>query len=152
MKAILEVFTEGIELPWRDVDKGWISMLAENICGILAIEDVSLSLIMTNDECIREINREFRKKDSPTDVLSFAYMDDDDGFPHEEGGIDELGDIYISLEKAAEQSLEYGVTLKDELKRLLIHGMLHLIGYDHEKSVEEEDIMRAKEEEIFALV
>ncbi|MCL1911422.1 MAG: rRNA maturation RNase YbeY [Leptospirales bacterium] len=152
MKAILEVFTEGIELPWRHLDEGRILTLAENICGILAIEDVSLSLIMTNDECIRKINREFRKKDSPTDVISFAYADDDDDFPHGEGGIDELGDIYISLERTAEQSVEYGVSLEDEFKRLLIHGILHLIGYDHEKSVEEENIMQAKEEEIFALV
>jgi len=152
MKAALEIFTEGIEFPWRGVDEDWLSALAENICGILAIKDVSLSLIMTNDEYIREINREYRKKDLPTDVLSFAYMDDGDSFPHTGEGMDELGDIYISLEMAAKQSLEYGVTLRDELKRLLIHGMLHLIGYDHEKSIEEKNSMQTKEEEIFALV
>jgi len=153
MKALFEVFTEDVELPWRDIDRGWLLALTGSICGILAIENVSLSVIMTNDECIRKINREYRKKDLPTDVISFAYMmDDDDDFPRAEDGMEELGDVYISLERAAEQSLEYGVSLKDELKRLLIHGILHLIGYDHEKSVEEENIMQAKEEEIFALI
>ena len=152
MKAESEVFTENIELPWRDIDEGWLLTLAEKICEFLVIEDVRLSLIMTNDEYIREINKKYRKKDSPTDVTSFAYMDDEDDFPNIEGAADELGDIYISLERANEQALEYGVTLKEELKRLLIHGILHLIGFDHEKSAEEENIMQAKEEEIFASI
>ena len=148
----LKIFTEGIELPWRSIDENWLLKLAKNIYEILEIEGLSLSLIMTNDEYIKKINKEYRKEDLPTDVISFAYMDEDDDFPCMVELLDELGDIYISLERAAAQSLEYGVTLEDELKRLLIHGMLHLIGYNHEKSVEEENIMRTKEEEIFALV
>ncbi|MCL2025668.1 MAG: rRNA maturation RNase YbeY [Leptospirales bacterium] len=152
MKTRLKIFTEGIELPWRSVDENRLLKLAENICDILEIENLTLSLIMTDDEYIKKINKEYRREDSPTDVISFAYIDDNDDFPCAVGLVDELGDIYISLERAAEQSLEYGVSLEDELKRLLIHGILHLIGYDHEKSVEEENIMRTKEEEIFALV
>jgi probable rRNA maturation factor len=80
-------------------------------------------------------------------VISFAYRDD--LFPGINGEIEELGDIYISLEKASEQSLDYEVSLKDELKRLLVHGILHLIGYDHEISDKEDKRMRDMEDKIF---
>jgi probable rRNA maturation factor len=63
--------------------------------------------------------------------------------------MEELGDIYISLETASKQALEYEVTLVEEIKRLIIHGALHLLGYDHEKSPEEEKRMNSLEEEIF---
>jgi probable rRNA maturation factor len=86
-------------------------------------------------------------KDSPTDVISFAYREDP--FPEAETEVEDLGDIYLSLDRAAQQSVEYGVTLREEVKRLMIHGILHLIGYDHERSAEDEETMRAKEDEIF---
>jgi probable rRNA maturation factor len=155
MKALIEVFTEDIELPWRGIDEMWLSALGGKICGALALRNAVISLIMTNDEYIKEINKKYRKKNAPTDVISFAYMEDmedEDPFPHGETETEELGDIYISLERAAEQSFEYGVSLKDEVKRLLIHGILHLTGYDHEKSEEEGGIMRAKEDELFEIM
>jgi probable rRNA maturation factor len=150
LKARVEVFTEGVDLPFRDIDGVWAAKLSEAVCGALNLEDVAISVILTDDDCIRSVNNQYRMKDRPTDVISFAYREDP--FPEAETEVEELGDIYISLERAAEQSVEYEVTLKEEVKRLLIHGILHLIGYDHERSIEDEETMRAKEEEIFDAV
>jgi probable rRNA maturation factor len=149
-KARVEAFTEGIDLPFRDIDGAWVRELSEAICAALALEDVSISVILTDDDCIRSVNNQYRAKDRPTDVISFAYREDP--FPEAETEMEELGDIYLSLERAAEQAVEYEVTLKEEVKRLLIHGILHLIGYDHERSAEDEETMRAKEEEVFDAV
>ena len=146
MKAI-EVFTEEIEFPWKDIDENWLIKIGESICEKLLLSNVTISLIMTSNEYIKNINRDFRKKDTPTDVISFAYREEP--FPQAEEEIEELGDIYISLERALEQSVEYEVTLKEEVKRLLVHGILHLIGYDHETSPKDEETMRAKEDELF---
>ena len=78
--------------------------------------DVSL----VNDREIRKLNREFRKKDKPTDVLSFAY---------DQKGI--LGDVVISRDTAKRNAKQFGLTYRKELKRLIIHGILHVLGYDH---------------------
>ena len=105
-------------------------------------KDVYVSLFFTNNEKIREINKEYRDKDKETDVISFAYLE-----TGEEGPYEVLGDIIISVEKAEEQANEYGHSLKREFYYLLVHGILHLLGYDH---IEDEDKkeMREKEEEI----
>ena len=149
MKAI-EVFTEEIEFPWKDIDENWLIKIGESICEKLFLSNVTISLIMTSNEYIKNVNRDYRKKDTPTDVISFAYREEP--FPQGDEEIEELGDIYISLERALEQSVEYEVTLKEEVKRLLIHGILHLIGYDHETSPKDEETMRAKEDELFESV
>lgn len=144
----IEVFTEELELPWREINEDWTCSLGEKVCSLLDLDKVTISVIFTTDSFIHGINRDYRKKDMPTDVISFAYRED--RFPGEEmEEIEELGDIYISLERAAVQAVEYEVSLQDEVKRLLIHGILHLVGYDHERSPEDEEIMRGKEDEIF---
>lgn len=144
----IEIFTEGnVSLPFNDIDEKFFSMIADRSLTQTATDNVSINLILTDNEYIKTINNEYRGKDTPTDVISFAYRDDP--FPVIEDTIEELGDIYISLEKASEQAVEYGTTLADELKRLIIHGILHLLGYDHEKSEEEEKRMNALEEKIF---
>lgn len=102
-----------------------------------------LSVTFTDDEGIKELNREHRGRDKPTDVLSFPM--------YEAGELPEnlpeiaLGDIVISLERAREQSAAYGHSYKREVAFLTIHSMLHLLGYDHEKSEKEELEMRAKQ-------
>jgi len=143
----IEIFTEGdISLPFKDLSEDFVCKASLDTLKHLELENVSISLILSDNEYIHTINKEYRKKDNPTDVISFAYREDP--FPEIETEIEELGDIYLSLEKALEQSIEYEVTLEDEVKRLLIHGILHLIGFDHEKSDEDEKTMRDKEEEI----
>ena len=147
---VIEVFTEEIEFPWKDIDENWLIKIGESICEKLFLSNVTISLIMTSNEYIKNVNRDYRKKNTPTDVISFAYREEP--FPQGDEEIEELGDIYISLERALEQSVEYEVTLKEEVKRLLIHGILHLIGYDHETSPKDEETMRAKEDELFESV
>lgn len=88
-----------------------------------------VSVLFVNDEKIHVLNRDYRGKDRPTDVLSFASLDgnDDENFI-----FTSLGDIVISLETAPKQAIEYKTTFNEELIRLLTHGTLHLVGFDHE--------------------
>ena len=81
-------------------------------------EDLDISLVFVDNTEIKKINKKWRKKDSPTDVLSFALSEN-------------VGEIFISCEKAKIQALQYKVTQKNEIKRLIIHGCLHLLGYTH---------------------
>lgn len=96
-----------------------------------------ISLLITNDETIHLLNKEYRQKDKPTDVLSFPMEDDI-----------MLGDIVISLDTAKNQAQEREIGLEREIAFLFIHGLLHLLGYDHETSVEDEKEMFALQEEI----
>lgn len=104
--------------------------------------DYYLSLLIADNKIIKQINKEYRNKDTETDVISFAYNETENI-----GGLNVLGDIIISLEKVKNQSKEYGHSEEREFYYVLCHGMLHLLGYDH---MEEEDkkIMRKREEEI----
>jgi probable rRNA maturation factor len=102
----------------------------------------SLSLTLVDDAAIREVNREHRGKDKPTDVLSFPMFEGDD-VPHD--GVERmLGDVVVSVETARRQAAEYDATLQRELYRLLIHGLLHVLGHDHEEAVERAE-MEAQE-------
>ncbi|XDU65086.1 rRNA maturation RNase YbeY [Leptotrichia sp. HSP-342] len=103
-----------------------------------------LSLLITTNDEIQKINREYRQKDIPTDVISFAYNETENF-----GVVNMLGDIVISIERVKEQSSEYRHSDEREFYYVLCHGMLHLLGYDH---IEEEDkvVMRRREEEILS--
>lgn len=113
-------------------------------------DDTEVGITLVDDERIHEINREYRNVDRPTDVISFALDDDleDSDEPELIDGPEEhlLGDIIISVETANRQGEEFGHGLEREIVYLAVHGLLHLLGYDH--MVEEDKvIMRAKEEE-----
>jgi probable rRNA maturation factor len=127
---------------------------ALKIEGFETPSEVSV-LLVENDE-IRGINREFRAKDSVTDVLSFPMLHMEDGKILEEpgacdmeGGRVFLGDIVISVPKALEQAQNYGHSPQRELAFLTVHGLLHLLGYDHKKP-EQEEVMLARQERILA--
>ncbi len=113
-----------------------------------------VSLTFTDNMGIRELNKKFRQIDRETDVLSFPLFDFEG--ETEEPPIDEivhnLGDIVISLEKAKEQAEEYGHSFEREVAFLCVHSMLHLLGYDHERSEEEDREMRAKQTEIMKIM
>ena len=102
-----------------------------------------------DNEAIRELNREYRDKDSATDVLSFPMYEADEPIDDEEEIL--FGDIVISLERAQEQAAEYGHSLKREVMYLLVHGLLHLAGYDH-MGEEDKKQMREKEEKLLAKI
>ena len=108
------------------------------------IRDVEVSMTFTDNEGIRELNREHRNIDRPTDVLSFPMFEADE----EPQGM--LGDIVISLERAREQADTYGHSFEREVAFLCVHSMLHLLGYDHELGEEEDADMRRRQREIMA--
>ena len=108
--------------------------------------DVEASVTFTNNEGIRELNREYRNIDRATDVLSFPQINYDDGEDISDGEM--LGDIVISLERAREQAEEFGHSFERECAFLCAHSTLHLLGYDHELSDEDDADMRRRQREI----
>ena len=127
--------------------------LLAKTCKYLNIQaDLIVSVTICDNNFIQEMNKEYRNIDRPTDVISFAFMDNDKMMKkmlHTSGSL-ALGDIYISYEKASEQAKEYSHTMKREFSFLFVHGLLHLLGYDH-MSKEEEDIMFPLQEKILSL-
>ena len=107
-----------------------------------------VSVTVVDNEAIREINREHREIDRPTDVLSFPMFDED----FDDGELCILGDIVLSLEKAVEQAEAYGHSLRREVAFLTVHSVLHLLGFDHEEGKAEESEMFETQEEILAIM
>lgn len=138
---------------FSEEETGWMIDLLQVAKEKLNLDDsIEVSVTFVDNDKIREINKEYRDKDAVTDVISFAVEDDEDDvfslleLEGEEITRD-LGDIFISYDKAVEQAEEYGHSLKREIGFLLVHGFLHLNGYDH-MSLSEEKIMFALQEEI----
>ena len=129
------------EIVYEDIEKYIIDVLTKEY---KSDREVYVSVLLTGNEEIQRVNRDFRDKDMPTDVISFAYHDNDEA---DNGLYDSLGDIIISLERVEEQRKDYGHSFKREFYYVLTHGLLHLMGYDHMEE-EEKKVMRAKEEEI----
>ena len=109
------------------------------------LENTSFNLIIVDNNYIHELNKKYRNIDRPTDVITFALEDENSVIIPNEERI--LGDIYISIDKAREQSKEYQHSLLRELSFLAVHGFYHLLGYDHQTK-EEEKIMFQKQEEV----
>lgn len=128
-----------LDLVKKDLD-AFLSYLGEK-------RDFSLSFI--TDEEIQSLNREYRDIDSPTDILTFALTDGEQ-FPVMDEEEEEMGDIFISIDSMERNAKEFNVTPEEELKRLLLHGLLHLRGLDHKTNdfstepmlIEQERILR----------
>lgn len=99
----------------------------------LGLHEAELSLLLCDDETIHALNRDYRHKDKPTDVLAFALREG----PHAEHAGDALGDVVISIDTARRQADEHGRALITEVHFLLAHGLLHLLGFDHRNRTEE---------------
>ena len=130
---------------------------AVRLLATMNLDRSELSVLIVNDEKIRRLNREFRGKDAPTDVLSFSQLEEVDGPVLDPCGITNaretiLGDVIISIDTALRQADEFGVTVAERLRTLLIHGVLHLIGYDHERSPAEASRMFARERQLAATI
>jgi probable rRNA maturation factor len=133
------------------VDEDWARRIAQIV---LQAEGVAppyeVSLVFTDSEAVRQLNRDYRGVDEPTDVLAFSMLrnkETDFSFTLPPDGVTRLGEIIVSYPQAAEQAREQGISPGRELALLVIHGILHLLGYDHEKS-EEESKMRGREREL----
>ena len=121
--------------------------------GFESPAEVSVSFV--DNEEIHRLNLEYRGKDKPTDVLSFPMWDGDEegiGDVDPNGEAVLLGDIILSVEKASEQAAEYGHSIERELAFLSVHSTLHLIGYDHETSEEDDLYMNKTQEEILTKI
>src|SRR5579883_1938808 len=138
----------------------WMPALADAVLRSEGIEDGVVSVVVTDDETVRELNRGYRGYDEPTDVLSFGRSgmakpatDDQEPVPHDfvlpVGSGRQLGEVVIAYPTAERQAQEHGRTAEHEAAHLLIHGVLHLLGYDHYEPDEERE-MRAREERLLA--
>jgi probable rRNA maturation factor len=132
---------DGKEFPSRKLKK-----VAQKVLEIVEHGQAELSIALVGNTEIRTLNAKFRKKDYPTDVLSFPAGDE---LPT---GVRLLGDVVISVEKAREQAKQRGRTLNEEMVTLLIHGIVHLLGYDHERSAKDARIMGRLEKKIYRAV
>ncbi|HOJ77570.1 MAG TPA: rRNA maturation RNase YbeY [Bacillota bacterium] len=147
MPVLLNDIQKKVQLSHEQLD------LIENLIdfGLKRVqkENAEVSLILVDDDYIHELNLEYRNQDRPTDVLSFAMQEHVETLNfQEQTPIPELlGDIYISVERAVEQAENFGHSVERELGYLAVHGLMHLLGHDHQ---DEEDTaaMRAAEEEI----
>jgi probable rRNA maturation factor len=128
----------GKKLPGRKIKK-----IALTILELVGEENAELSLALIGNREIKKLNARYRKKDYATDVLSFPV----EGIILKETRL--LGDVVVSVEKAAEQAKARGHSSEQELVTLLIHGVVHLIGYDHERSAREARAMRKVEKRIY---
>jgi rRNA maturation RNase YbeY len=128
------------------VDSKSLKAHAEVFMRALDRQNDELSVLLVDDQTIQGLNRQHRKIDSATDVLSFPQMEDGEFISHM------LGDVVISVETAKRQAVEHQFSLEQELVLLLLHGLLHLLGYDHERSPKEEKLMKEKTWELFALI
>ena len=126
---------------WRKYDKD-LNIIFEDILKVHNLKDKDLSLILTKSKYIRNINKIYRNKDYATDVISFASCDDSDNYD-----TDYLGDIFINVDKVIEQAKQLGHSERREISFLLMHGVLHCLGYDHIES-KDEKIMIKKQQEI----
>tara|TARA_B110000438_G_scaffold273423_1_gene292817 strand:+ start:502 stop:1002 length:501 start_codon:yes stop_codon:yes gene_type:complete len=137
------------EHPQIKIDTQKIKKQIARVLSSLDCNEHEISILFIGDEEIRDLNQRFRGIDRSTDVLSFPqHFEGEPEIP----GESILGDIAISLETAHSQSEEHGLSLEEELTLLLIHGILHLLGYDHEISDQEEERMRKKTRELFTMI
>jgi probable rRNA maturation factor len=129
------------------VDLGALRDLLRRTLAEDAPSDSAVMVLLGGDELLQRLNLAHRGVDAPTDVLSFEATADDDGFPAAQGDSEAryLGDIAISVETVRRQAAEAGLTAAEELAHVALHGLLHLLGYDHE-SEHEAAAMRAREE------
>ncbi|MHB1125788.1 MAG: rRNA maturation RNase YbeY [Bacillota bacterium] len=134
--------------------KRWLGKVAvEVFLAERVTPEAEVALLLVDDERIRELNCTYRGVDAPTDVLSFAMGEQTDEEPEILDAEEEiiLGDIVISVERAVQQAQEYGHSIEREIGYLLVHGFLHLLGYDHQEE-EEQRRMRTREEGIMDAV
>ena len=149
---MLEEIEISVEEKFRGVvDEGWVKKIVRQV---LKAEGVAppyeVSLVFTGSEMVKQLNRDYRGVDEPTDVLAFYMLPKkgaDSSFALPPDGVTRLGEVIISYPQAVAQAKEQGHSPQRELALLVIHGILHLLGYEHEEP-EEESEMRAREREL----
>ena len=146
MKVIISNYPEELSFP-TEIEEN-VRAAAEKVGELYGVENGEVSVTLTNNDYIHQLNRKYRQIDRPTDVLSFALNESEE--PDIENGPDlnVLGDIILSVERAEEQAADYGHSLRREIAFLTVHGMLHLLGYDH---MEEADRLEMEKEQRYVM-
>lgn len=119
--------------------------LAERVLAAESVDESELGILVTDDEQVRELNRKYAGEDEATDVLSFSLLEGEEFVSPD--GVTRLGEVIISYPTAERQASEAGHSVADEVSHLLVHGILHLLGYDHAEP-DDEQKMRAREDEL----
>lgn len=135
----------------KRIDTRKIKRVAKKILENLSCpKDIEISILLIDNNYIRELNKKYLNKDKPTDVLSFPMQPArrKTAFSLTPSALNLLGDIVISVEKAEEQAKSINVSLDDEITRLLIHGILHILGHEHEKGGKKAREMKKEEERL----
>lgn len=130
----------------QTLTESFTTQLTELLDSLLQDSDLGwgeVNVVVGDDEMLQNLNREYRSKDVPTDVLSFSYIEGEEDIDSDDPDF-AVGDIFISLDKASQQAENAGHSTARELAFLAIHGMLHLLGYDHIED-DEAQLMRKKE-------
>ncbi len=122
-----------------------LTRVSEQVLAAFGLDEAELSVVLCDDAFIHPLNRDYRQKDKPTDVLSFSQREGEEA--DEDDPV--LGDVVISVETARRQAEERGHPLEHELRVLLVHGICHLLGYDHEEDEEAEE-MEALERDLLS--
>ena len=153
MQTEINLEPENLSLPLKTAET--VRTVLQKTAELLELADeTEISVLLVDNATIQELNRDYREKDAPTDVLSFPLEEELEGDTEPEiiGGPTSrmLGDIVISVEKAVTQAAEYGHSVERELAFLLVHGLLHLLGHDHEKDEEAKKLMRSEEKRILS--
>ena len=146
MKVIISNYPEELSFP-AEIEEN-VRAAAEKVGELYGVENGEVSVTLTNNDYIHQLNRKYRQIDRPTDVLSFALNESEE--PDIENGpdINVLGDIILSVERAEGQAADYGHSLRREIAFLTVHGMLHLLGYDH---MEEADRLEMEKEQRYVM-
>ncbi len=140
-----------------ELDKGWFRTIVRKILEVEGVPlSVEIGVLVTDNKTVHKLNRIYRGENEPTDVLSFQTnagegMAPEAPFVTAPDGVDHLGEVIISYPQAVKQARERGLTISQELALLVVHGTLHLLGYDHE-SPKEKRVMHEKEGQILSLL
>ena len=147
MEIIISTYPEKVQISSsiETIVKDAITKVGE----LYGLETAEVSVTLTDNVYIHELNMKYRNIDRPTDVLSFALNEGDEPEIVDGSGINMLGDIIISVERATEQAAEYEHSIEREIAFLTVHGMLHLLGYDHMEEVDRVE-MRKEEDHVMA--
>jgi probable rRNA maturation factor len=130
-----------------DVAPALLEELASRVLNAELVSVCELGVVVTDDETVRRLNRDYAGDDHATDVLSFSLQEGEEFASPD--GVRRLGEVIISLPTARRQAAEASCSVEDEVCHLLVHGILHLLGYDHAEQ-DEERVMRGREEQILA--
>jgi len=160
MSVQVYIENDQAQVPVDEEIVGLIERVIAKAAELEHLEDGEVSVVLIDDAAMRSYNAQYRGVDRTTDVLSFSMLEGEDGEPEiEPGDHDEvakplprlLGDILISMPRAREQAEDYGHSFQRELGFLVVHGFLHLLGYDHDTPEAEEAMFSRQEEVLTAL-